>query len=64
MEGIGKTILKQFEDMGAITNVRYNEDFLVDRKRSADDETYFNIGQKGHRTRYSFQQHAPGTYFL
>ena len=44
MEGIGKTILKQFEDMGAITNVRYNEDFLVDRKRSADDETYFNIG--------------------
>ena len=30
--------------MGAITNVRYNEDFLVDRKRSADDETYFNIG--------------------
>lgn len=44
MEGIGKTILKQFEDMGAITNVSYSEDFLVDRKRSADDETYFNIG--------------------
>ena len=39
-----KPILKQFDDMGAITNVRYNEDFLVDRKRSADDETYFNIG--------------------
>lgn len=44
MEGIGKTILKQFEDMGAITNVSYSEDFLVDRKRSKDDETYFNIG--------------------
>lgn len=44
MEGIGKTILKQFEDMGAITNVSYSEDFLVDRKRSADDETYFNVG--------------------
>lgn len=44
MEGIGKTILRQFEDMGAITNVSYSEDFLVDRKKSADDETYFNIG--------------------
>ncbi len=44
MEGIGKTILKQFEDAGAITNVSYDEDFLVDRESSVDDETYFNIG--------------------
>lgn len=44
MEGIGKTILKQFEDAGAITNVTYEEDFLVDREASVDDETYFNIG--------------------
>lgn len=44
MEGIGKTILKQFEDAGAITNVSYEEDFLVDRESSVDDETYFNIG--------------------
>lgn len=44
MEGIGRTILKQFEDAGAISNVTYEEDFLVDRESSADDETYFNIG--------------------
>lgn len=44
MEGIGKTILRQFEDTGAITNVSYDEDFLVDREASVDDETYFNIG--------------------
>ncbi len=33
MEGIGKTILRQFEDAGAIKNVSYDEDFLVDRER-------------------------------
>lgn len=44
MEGIGGTILRQFEDAGAIKNVSYDEDFLVDRERSMDDETYFNIG--------------------
>lgn len=44
MEGIGKTILKQFEDAGAIANVSYDGDFLVDRESSVDDETYFNIG--------------------
>lgn len=44
MEGIGKTILRQFSDAGAITNVSYDEDFLVDRENSVDDETYFNIG--------------------
>ena len=44
MEGIGKTILRQFEDADAITNVSYDEDFLVDRENSADDETYFNVG--------------------
>lgn len=44
MEGIGKTILRQFYDSGAITNVSYDEDFLVDREASVDDETYFNVG--------------------
>ena len=43
-EGIGKTILRQFDDSGAITNVSYDEDFLVDREASVDDETYFNVG--------------------
>lgn len=44
MEGIGKTVLRQFADAGAITNVSYDEDFTVDRESSVDDETYFNIG--------------------
>ena len=44
MEGIGKTILRQFEDAEAITNVSYDEDFLVERESSVDDETYFNVG--------------------
>lgn len=44
MEGIGKTVLRQFADAGAIKNVSYDEDFLVDREASVDDETYFNIG--------------------
>ena len=37
MEGIGKTILKQYEEAGAIKNVDYDGDFLVDR-------TFFNVG--------------------
>ena len=44
MEGIGKTVLRQFDDAGAIKNVSYDEDFLVDREASVDDETYFNVG--------------------
>ncbi len=44
MEGIGKTILRQFDDKGAITNVDMDNDFLVDREMSKDDETYFNVG--------------------
>lgn len=46
MEGIGRTILKQFEDAGAITDVDYDNDFLVDRSLSQGDETYFNVGLK------------------
>lgn len=44
MEGIGKTILRQFEDAGAIRNVSYDKDFLVDREASRDDETYIMVG--------------------
>lgn len=44
MDGLGKAILKQFEDDGAIKNVDYDTDFLVDRETSVDDETYFNVG--------------------
>lgn len=44
MEGIGRTILKQFFDAGAITNVDYDNDFKVDRSASHGDETFFNVG--------------------
>lgn len=43
MEGIGKTILRQFLDAGAIANVDYETDFLVDRENSIGDSTYFNV---------------------
>lgn len=44
MKGIGQTILKTFEDMGAIKNVDYDGDFLIDESLSSGDETYFNVG--------------------
>lgn len=44
MEGIGKSILRQFEDAKAIKNVSYDTDFLVCREISADEETYFTVG--------------------
>lgn len=44
MEGVGRSILKQFADAGAIKNVDYEADFLVDREKSEGDETYFNVG--------------------
>lgn len=47
MEGIGKSILMQFEDAGTVKNVSYDEDFLVDRETSVGDETYINIGLQG-----------------
>ena len=46
MEGIGRTILRQFEDAGAIDEVDYDNDFLVDRELSWGDETFFNVGIK------------------
>ena len=44
MEGLGKAILKLFYDVGAIKNVDYDNDFLVDRVASTGDEVYFNVG--------------------
>lgn len=44
MEGLGRSILKQFLDAGAIKNVDYDNDFSVDRSQSSGDETYFNVG--------------------
>lgn len=44
MEGVGRSILKTFEDAGAIKNVDYDTDFTVDREASAGDQTFFNCG--------------------
>lgn len=44
MEGIGRAILKSFLEAGAIKNVDYEADFLVDRSKSDGDETFFNVG--------------------
>ncbi len=44
MEGLGKALLKQYEDAGVIKNVDYDNDFLVDRGQSSGDETFFNVG--------------------
>ncbi|WP_195985378.1 phage tail sheath subtilisin-like domain-containing protein [Clostridium sp. D33t1_170424_F3] len=44
MEGIGRTLLKQFFEAGALKNVDYDNDFLVDRGASTGDQTYFTVG--------------------
>lgn len=43
MKGIGQTILKQYEDMGAIKNVDYDADFKIDESLSSGDEVYFIV---------------------
>ena len=44
MEGVGKAILKQFKDAGAVKNVDYETDFKVDRSLSTGDQTFFHVG--------------------
>lgn len=44
MDGMGRSILKQFFDAGAIWNVDYDSDFAVVRGESKGDSTYFNVG--------------------
>jgi hypothetical protein len=44
MEGIGKSRLSRVDRAGAIHNVDYANDFLVDRSLSTGDEVYFNVG--------------------
>ncbi|MFR0871298.1 MAG: phage tail sheath C-terminal domain-containing protein [Oscillospiraceae bacterium] len=43
LKGIGQTILKQYEDMGAIKNVDYDADFKIDESLSSGDEVYFIV---------------------
>ncbi|TCX51928.1 MULTISPECIES: phage tail sheath subtilisin-like domain-containing protein [unclassified Dehalobacter] len=44
MESLGQQILTAFRDAGAIKNVDLENDFVVDRTASIDDETFFNVG--------------------
>jgi hypothetical protein len=44
MEGLGRELLLQFFNIGAITNVNYNADFRVDRGTSNGDSTFFTVG--------------------
>lgn len=44
MESLGKQILTSFRDAGALKNVNLDADFIVDRKTSVGDETYFDVG--------------------
>ncbi|MCC8136259.1 MAG: phage tail sheath family protein [Ruminococcus sp.] len=46
MEGVGKSVLKLYYEAGAIDDVDYDSDFLVDRENSAEDRTYFLVGIK------------------
>lgn len=48
MTGLGKDLLKQYgpksdDGIGAIKNIDYDNDFLVDTSRSTGDSTYFNV---------------------
>ncbi|MDR1692223.1 MAG: phage tail sheath family protein [Oscillospiraceae bacterium] len=44
MEGLGRALLKQFEQAGAIKNVDYDNDFKVDRTGSTGDVAIISVG--------------------
>ena len=44
MEGIGRGLLKIYENVGAVRNVNYDEDFVIDRESSVGDELYCTVG--------------------
>lgn len=44
MEGIGRAMLKAYQEDGAITDVDLDTDFLIDRSRSIGDSTYITAG--------------------
>lgn len=44
MEGLGRAILKAYQNDGAIQNVDEENDFVVDRGSSADDSVYITCG--------------------
>jgi hypothetical protein len=44
MEGLGRAMLKSYEDDGALQNVDLEADFLVDQGQSTGDSVYINVG--------------------
>lgn len=44
MEGLGRSMLQNYQDDGAITNVDLDADFLIDQGRSIGDSTYITVG--------------------
>lgn len=44
IEGLGKAMLKQYEEDGAITNVDLDNDFKVDAEKPIDDSVYIVAG--------------------
>lgn len=44
MEGVGRALLRSYEEDGAITNVDLEADFVVDTEKSIGDSTYINAG--------------------
>lgn len=43
MDGMGRAILSQFYESGAIKNADFTSDFAVDRSLSSGDSAYFNV---------------------
>lgn len=44
VESIGRSMLKAYEEDGAITDVDYDNDFTVDQEKSIGDSMYINSG--------------------
>lgn len=44
MEGLGRAILKAYQDDGAIQNVDLENDFIVDQAKSTGDSVYITVG--------------------
>ena len=44
MEGLGRSMLQNYEDDGAITNVELDSDFLIDQGKSIGDSVYITVG--------------------
>lgn len=44
MEGMGRSMLQNYSDDGAITNVDLDNDFLIDTGKSIGDSTYITVG--------------------